>query len=328
MGGAPVSAPVVSVIVPTRNRAASLRRLLDAIASQSLADFELIVVDDGSSDTTPSVLCELSDARVRSLRTEGVGAVQARCIGVADATGQILAFTDDDCVPDADWLRRGVDAITAGADVVQGRTEPERPATALERTLSHSATDGLFPTCNVFYRRSAYDRQGGFDRFAKDRLGFRPDDRARRLGFGEDTLLGWAVARAGTAAAAPEALVRHEVVRPPLADLFSRAWMAGAFPRLVREVPELRETLVTKRFVLGRADARLGVYGTAVALLASTPLGIAAAAWWVLARARRIRSRPGALTDRVAGLPVQLALDVTTSVALVIGSVRARTPLL
>lgn len=321
-----MSEPRVSVIVPTRNRAASLRSLLGALASQTYDDFEVIVIDDGSTDGTDHVLDGASE-RVRAVRTDGVGAVEARCAGVKAARGEILAFTDDDCVPESDWLRIGIEAIDGGADVVQGRTLPQRTLMSLERSVSHAAGDGLFPTCNVFYRRTAYERAGGFDRFAADRLGFRPDARAQGLGFGEDTLLGWAVARAGRAAALPGAVVRHAVVRPPVRDLFSRAWMAGAFPRLVREVPELRRTLIGNGIVLGRPDARLSVYGLALMLLGPLRfLGAFAAAWWVIARARRALRVPGPLLDRVAAVPVELALDVTTSIALVGGSLRARTP--
>jgi hypothetical protein len=317
----------VTVIVPTKDRWASLRLLLDSLADQTFdGSVEVIVIDDGSTDRTPDVVAA---SGVRYLRTPGVGAVEARCVGVKAATGEILAFTDDDCVVDNDWIQSGVEEIERGADIVQGETVPQRPVTALERTVSHAADDGLFPTCNVFYDRTAFDRAGGFDRSAVERLGFRSGPRARGLGFGEDTLLGWAVARAGTAAASRRAIVRHEVVRASIPELVSRAWMAGAFPVLLREVPELRRTLVHKRFVLGRPDTRLSVYGLVLLVIGPLrPIGALVAAGWVAARALHVMRRGGSMPDRLIGVGVQLALDVTTSVALIVGSVRARTTVL
>ena len=74
------------------------------------------------------------------------------------------------------------------------------------------------------------------------------------LGFGEDTLLGWRVRRTGTAVYEPAALVEHEVFRTGLAEALSRSWMAGAFPALVREVPELRGTALFGRRCRSGAD--------------------------------------------------------------------------
>jgi glycosyltransferase involved in cell wall biosynthesis len=324
MGEETMNGPRVSVIVPTRNRAASLERLLASLHAQSFADFEIVVVDDGSTDATPRV-AQAWD-RVRYVRGDGAGAVGARCLGVKTARGEVLAFTDDDCLVDARWLETGVAAIDGGADVVQGRTVPQRELVPLERTVQHGADDGLFPTCNVFYRRSAYDRVGGFDTVAGDRLGFRRSAGARALGFGEDTLLGWAVARSGTSAAVPEALVSHEVVRPPIRELLYREWVAGAFPSLLREVPELRRTLIRKRIVLGRPNERLGAYGLVLLLVPPLQLaGVVVGLWWITARTRRLMRRPGSLPRRLIALPVELALDVMRAVALISGSVRAKT---
>jgi glycosyltransferase involved in cell wall biosynthesis len=313
----------VSVIVPTRDRSASLQRLLDALDAQTYDDFEVIVVDDGSSEDIAGLVAARA-GDLTCVRTTGVGAVRARCAGVAVARGSILAFTDSDCMPDASWIARGVAAIDDGAEVVQGTTIPERPVGAFERSVAHNAGDGLFATCNVFYRREAYDRAGGFDRSAVDRLGFRPDHRARGLGFGEDALLGWAVARKGRVAYLPDAIVRHEVVKTSFLELVSRAWMAGAFPSLIREIPELQRTLLRRRVVLGRADARLCAYGFPLLVLGPlSPFGVVAAASWLISRGRRAFARDGAVRGATS-LLLDLVLDVTTCAALVAGSVRAR----
>jgi glycosyltransferase involved in cell wall biosynthesis len=324
LGREAVSTPRVSVIVPTRNRPSSLRALLASLDAQTYTDREIVVVDDGSSADTRDVVSVFP--QVRYIPGDGVGAVSARCLGVKEARGDVLAFTDDDCVADVGWLAAGVSAIDAGADVVQGRTIPQRDPEPLERTVAHEPTDGFFPTCNVFYRRSAYERAGGFDREIGRRLGFRGDPRSRALGFGEDCVLGWTVARTGAAAAAPEAIVRHDVVRPRLRELIYREWVAGGFPSLLREIPELRRTVIRKRFVLGRPGARLGAYGLLLLAVPGAQLvGLVVVGAWIAARARRAAERPAPIGRKVLALPVELLLDVTKSLALVLGSVQART---
>ena len=302
--------PHVSVIVPTRDRHDLLTRLLESLQQQTYDDFEIIVVDDGSAEPV------IAPRPVRVITTDGVGAVQARAIGVRQSTGDVLAFTDDDCIADPDWVRNGVAAIDAGADVAQGRTMPERGVRANERSIEHGAHDGLFPTCNVFYRRSAFDAAGGFDTTAGDRWRFRPGRFGDRLGFGEDAALGWTVARNGTAAEVPDALVRHAVVHTSWRESLFRAWMAGGFPALVREFPELRRTIVRRRVVLGRPDARLLAYGIVLLPIPGVQLvGVFSVLGWFVMRSQRYG----------AGAPRVLACDLAKNIALVVGSVRAGT---
>ncbi|HEX4868580.1 MAG TPA: glycosyltransferase family A protein, partial [Acidimicrobiales bacterium] len=157
-------APTVSVVVPFRDRRPLLRDLLDGLAAQTWTDVEVLLVDDGSTDGAPYEAAgrTIGGRPVTVLRHEGRGAVSARQAGVAAARGRILAFTDSDCVPEPGWLAAGVAAIDAGADVVQGHTRPARRRAPLERSL-WVEDEGLYPTCNVFYRRAAYEQAGGFD---------------------------------------------------------------------------------------------------------------------------------------------------------------------
>jgi peptidoglycan/xylan/chitin deacetylase (PgdA/CDA1 family)/glycosyltransferase involved in cell wall biosynthesis/predicted TPR repeat methyltransferase len=99
----------LSVVVPTVGRHESLRRLLDSIAAQtaSAGDFEVIVVDDGSSDGTAELLAEFDRAapfRLKHLRQEGSGAAAARNRGVLNAAGTVVLFLDDDLVAAPDLL--------------------------------------------------------------------------------------------------------------------------------------------------------------------------------------------------------------------------------
>jgi glycosyltransferase involved in cell wall biosynthesis len=110
----------VSVVVPTRNRSALLALTLRSVLRQQEVDFEVIVVDEASSDDTPAVLAALGDPRVRVIRHETVhGLPAARNRGAAAARGDWLAFIDDDDLWAPDKLVRQIRAAqTAGRDWV------------------------------------------------------------------------------------------------------------------------------------------------------------------------------------------------------------------
>ena len=326
----------MSVIVPVRDRRDLLADLLDGLARQSFGDFELIVVDDGSEDGSAAVAgAEAHDrwgvggaggrigGAVVVLRRAGSGAVAAREAGVAAARGEVLAFTDSDCVPAPDWLASGVAAIDDGADVVMGHTRSARPRRPLERSL-WAEDNGLYPTCNVFYRRLAFEAAGGFDSLMADRYGFRPGSKAKGLGFGEDTLLGWRVRRAGRADYVPDALVHHAVLPADPADHLSRTLQAAGFPALVHEVPELRRTFLHRRVFLG--PSRPPLYLAVLALLLGRRLvALGAAAWWVRLHWRSLTRNESSRKRRLVALPVLLGTDVVTAAALVAGSIRTGT---
>lgn len=84
-----------SVIIPTYNRIALLREALDSVIAQTFTDYEVIVVDDGSTDDTPGVIASYGD-RVRFFRQENRGPGQARNLGIQNASGEYVAFLDSD----------------------------------------------------------------------------------------------------------------------------------------------------------------------------------------------------------------------------------------
>ena len=95
------SAPRVSVVIPTHNRAALLPRAVDSVLAQTWEDFELIIVDDHFTDETPAVVAGLADGRIRSLRHEcNTGQSRAFNTGTESARGEYIAFLDDD----DEWL--------------------------------------------------------------------------------------------------------------------------------------------------------------------------------------------------------------------------------
>jgi len=95
--------PLISVIIPTHNRAELLRRAIKSVLNQTFEDFELIVVDDASTDSTPEVATGFDDPRIRYIRLKkNSGAPTARNTGIKRSRGAFIAFLDDD----DEWLPR------------------------------------------------------------------------------------------------------------------------------------------------------------------------------------------------------------------------------
>jgi glycosyltransferase involved in cell wall biosynthesis len=200
--------PAVSVVVATRDRPARLSALLAGLRRQRMPDFEVVVVDDGSGPETAARLeaeRELDLRVVRHAVPRGPGA--ARNAGWRAARAPLVAFTDDDCVPEPAWLEAGLAAHRRRPEaIVQGRTEPE-PAELhrggpLSRTLRVVELGPQYPTCNVFYPRELLERLGGFD----EEFGLRPG--------GEDTDLAWRGIESGRPAVLAEKALVHHAVEP------------------------------------------------------------------------------------------------------------------
>jgi GT2 family glycosyltransferase len=164
--------PHISVVIPVLNGAAVLPGCLDALAGQRDAPpFEVIVVDNGSRDATPRVAAD-HGVGARVLTEDARGPYAARNTGIAAARGDVVAFTDADCVPDPRWLGVGAAAIDGGADLVGGaivqRLSP-RP-TVWERydAAMYLAQDqyvleqGFAATANLFVRVAVFARVGAF----------------------------------------------------------------------------------------------------------------------------------------------------------------------
>ena len=93
--------PTVSVVIPTHNRAELLKRAINSVLRQTFEDFELIVVDDASSDNTPEVVESINDSRIRYVRLKkNSGGPVARNTGIKKARGEFIALLDDD----DEWL--------------------------------------------------------------------------------------------------------------------------------------------------------------------------------------------------------------------------------
>lgn len=338
-----------SVVVVTHNRCALLDRTLDALSAQTRRPDDVVVVDNGSTDGTAEMLAaRLADQRPPGLqvltRPGNLPVAEGRNLAVGISTGEVVAFTDDDCRPRPTWLETLLAGMRDGVGLVQGRTlgDPAQELLPLSRSQWTSAETGLYETCNVAYTRDALEGAsppatpaasgapaGPFDlQFARTVA----DVLAPRWAshpFGEDADLAWRVKRAGVRSRfAVHAVVDHEVCAPDAALLERRALLCEAFPVLVRQVPELRVAFLRHRVFLGPHRGRwwLAAAGVTGAVLCRDPRLLAAAApyAWHVAGGRHLR-RPGGRRLRLAAAPALIRKDAVETVALVRGSWRART---
>ncbi len=225
-------APFISVVVCTRNRAASLATMLGSMAAMEVPAglaWELIVVDNGSSDDTPAVIAGHADRLpIRGAAEPRAGLSNARNRGVAEARGSYICWTDDDVRVDRRWLAAYADAFRAepGAVYFGGRVIPvfegEQPDwfrdnAAILGTLA--AERDLGPERRPFRRESNESPYGA--NFAvraaeqkaclyNPRLGVSPD--FRRLGE-ETAVMRKLRADGATGVWVPEAKVLHHIPR-------------------------------------------------------------------------------------------------------------------
>ena len=170
--------PRITVVIPTFRRPELLCRCLEAVFAQTLdpSAYEIVVVDDGHSADTQAVVDRYrlrpEGPVLRFLRPHlGRGPAVARNAGWRAAYGKVIAFTDDDAVPESDWLANGERALAPGWVALAGRVAmpsavdgvdlPNRPAAREPKTWALESTD--LAVSNAFVRRSALLTVGGFD---------------------------------------------------------------------------------------------------------------------------------------------------------------------
>ncbi len=192
--------PRVSVVVCSYNGSRTIRECLEGIVRLDYPDFEAIVVDDGSTDTTASIAAEYTGAGVRLIRTEQRGLSNARNTGLAAATGEIVAYIDDDASPDPHWLTylahafsRSPHAAVGGPNIAPrgnglvSECVAGSPGNPVHVLLDDERAEHV-PGCNIAIRRSCLEAIGGFDpryRTAGDDVDvcWRLRDRGWTLGF-------------------------------------------------------------------------------------------------------------------------------------------------
>lgn len=215
--------PTISVIVCSRNRADQLARCLHAFgqADAPPGAWELLVVDNGSTDHTREIVAQRSRAErlpARYLREDEPGLSRARNRGLAAAAGDLVAFTDDDCLVSPTWLPAIVRAFASDGNlmVLGGRVDLADPGDApvgirpfpdeLHISEMHHITERLIG-CNMAFRSDVFRRIGLFD----PKLGA-----GTRIGSSEDLDMFYRARKAGmTLRYEPQVRVRHAHGRRP-----------------------------------------------------------------------------------------------------------------
>ena len=166
--------PTVSVVIPTYNRAALLREALESVFAQSFSDYEVIVVDDGSTDGTPRMIEQYAD-RVLYIWQENRGAAEARNRGTAAARGEWIAFLDSDDMWHREKLARCLERAGSEAEaaiifhpMVEIDDAGRRVRGRSKRAVEGRIVDELFAHCfvhtpTVVVRRKVLEEVGGFD---------------------------------------------------------------------------------------------------------------------------------------------------------------------
>jgi GT2 family glycosyltransferase len=166
--------PRVSVIIPTYNRGWIIREAIDSVMVQDYRDFELIVVDDGSTDNTPDILDSFRD-EIRVLRQENQGVSAARNRGLAAASGRFIAFLDSDDLWLPQKLLRQVEFFNKNPDAQICQTEETwiRKGVRVNPKKRHKKPRGmifepslalcLVSPSAVMIRASLFEKVGGFD---------------------------------------------------------------------------------------------------------------------------------------------------------------------
>jgi glycosyltransferase involved in cell wall biosynthesis len=204
----PQVVPQISVVVPTRDRPDRLAVCLAALERQTVADLEIVVVDDASRDAAAVAAVVARAPRARLVRGAGRGPAAARNAGVAAASASVVCFTDDDCDPVPGWAAALAARIADGADAAAGPTRNGRPHSVIaaaaqavathlaEATVDPAGRMRFAPTSNLACRAEVCAAV--------------PFDESYPLAAGEDR--DWCARLVGsgrTLAFTPEALVRH-----------------------------------------------------------------------------------------------------------------------
>lgn len=194
----------VSIVIPVYNRASLIGPVIEALLDQAYKPFEIIIVDDGSTDNTGKIV---SSYQVKYIYQENRGPAAARNRGFRESGGDIIAFIDSDCVARKDWLEnliKGFDSPEVGA--VAGSYDIANPESLLSRLIHeeikwrHSGFKRYiraFGSYNVAIRREVFEKVGGFDE-------------TYRTASGEDNDLSYRILKAGYKIRfMPDALVAH-----------------------------------------------------------------------------------------------------------------------
>lgn len=164
--------PLISIIVPVYKAESTLNKCADSLLNQTYSNIEVVLVDDGSPDNSPSICDEITklDNRVKTIHIPNGGVSNARNIGMQNAVGDYLCFVDSDDYVDANYIQNFVDGLTESADLVfQGINEVKDNGDIIKKVPDYgiycedNVLEGISDinkysmfgyVCNKLYRRS------------------------------------------------------------------------------------------------------------------------------------------------------------------------------
>jgi len=228
--------PRVSVIVPVKNGEKTIGKLLDALAGQDypVNQLQIIIVDNGSTDGTLEIIKKYPFTLEYEYRI--ASSYAARNKGLSAANGEIIAFTDADCVPEKDWVRKGVETLLGrNADMAGGKvsfilSDPPEVAEIIDSITYLQNEDNVknyrrAVTANLFVRKCIFEKAG---LFAEVQSGedFNWTKKAARQGF--------------SLVYAPEAIIYHPARR--MRELLgkSRLTAMGSFQKALQNESGLK----------------------------------------------------------------------------------------
>jgi glycosyltransferase involved in cell wall biosynthesis len=312
--------PAVSVLMTTRNGAAFIGAAIDSVLAQTLTEFELVVVDDGSTDATPRILADLAarDARLQVLRGTGpLGIVGARNLGFAACRAPLVAAHDHDDLSDPTRLAEQAAFLAANPEVVlvgtgvrllhaDSRLQPTDHAPGSGAPLAMRwalHVDNPLTWSSVMLRKAAVARLGTFLR-AEYEYADDFDLHHRLLAVGEvarlDAVLTtyrWHGANTTHERAAQLSARAARVLEAAYRPLIGPELAAAAAPLAIRHLSD-RQPVTEAATLRILGDAMEGLLDALISRHAGGKAVLQAAAarsWWRLLRARLRSGHPGAL---------------------------------
>ena len=154
----------LSVIVVARNEEKYIQKCILSILNQTYQNFELIIVDDCSTDRTPQIIQEFDDERIRYFRnSSNLGIAKSRNIAIEKVRCKYVFFTDGDCMPMRSWLKDGLNWFENNDSIlIQGRVYYEISSPSVSDRIK-SNESGKFMTANMAMLKSTLDKLNGFD---------------------------------------------------------------------------------------------------------------------------------------------------------------------
>ena len=156
----------ISVIIAAYNRPDLLEACFCALTKQTYKDFEVLSVVGYSKE-----VLELSQKYAKkyknfnAFKTDSDSPSRKRNVGIKKAKGEIIAFTDDDCVPSKDWIKNIVKEFKKSKDIVllEGYTYTDNTNRPVFSNAPQNHSGGIYPTCNLSFRKEVLKKTGGFD---------------------------------------------------------------------------------------------------------------------------------------------------------------------